>query len=90
MANIIPVDEFITDEWYPGFKPEYGHSAWCTEPINTFKKEDEKRFWFLDFHWPKGLSPMGITFLEDGYSWSTQTAAQGLPLPPGKGIVQRL
>ena len=54
------------------------------------KKEDEKRFWFLDFHWPKGLSPMGITFLEDGYSWSTQTAAQGLPLPPGKGIVQRL
>ena len=50
MANIIPVDEFITDEWYPGFKPEYGHSAWCTEPINTFKKEDEKRFWFLDFH----------------------------------------
>ena len=90
MANIVSVDDFIIDEWYPGFKPEYGHSAWCTEPINTFKKEDEKRFWFLDFHWPKGLSPMGITFLEDGYSWSTQAAAQGLPLPPGKGIVQRL
>ena len=37
MANIVSVDDFITDEWYPGFKPEYGHAAWCTEPINTFK-----------------------------------------------------
>ena len=23
MATVIPVDEFITDEWYPGFKPRY-------------------------------------------------------------------
>ncbi len=21
MATVIPVDEFISDEWYPGFKP---------------------------------------------------------------------
>ena len=68
MSNIVSVDDYITDEWYPGFKPEYGHAAWCMEPINTFKKEDEQRFWFLDFHWPRGLTPMGITFLEDGYS----------------------
>ncbi len=23
MATVIPVDEFITDEWYPGFTPGY-------------------------------------------------------------------
>jgi pyruvate,water dikinase len=90
MANVMPVDEFITDEWYPGYKPEYGQGPVAVEAINTFSKEDESRFWFMDFHWPRGLSPMGLIFLEDGYSWATQLAAQGLPLPPGKGIVQRI
>jgi len=90
MANVVSVDEFVTKEWYPGFTPAYGQAPWCTEPIDTFRKEDEKRFWFLDFHWPRGLSPMGIIFLEDGYAWGTQCSAQSLPLPPGKGIVQRL
>jgi pyruvate, water dikinase len=90
MPNIVPVDEFVTEEWYPGFKPDYGYTFWATEAMNTFSKKDEERFWFLDFHWPKGLSPMGLIFLHDGYSWGTQLAAQSLPLPPGKGIVQRL
>jgi hypothetical protein len=26
MATVIPVDEFISDEWYPGFKPGYDHA----------------------------------------------------------------
>lgn len=90
MSTIVPVKEFITDEWYPGFKPEYGHTAFACEPIDTFRPEDEDRFWFLDFHWPRGLTPMGLIFLEDGYCWGTQHSAQGLPLPPGKGITQRI
>ena len=90
MANVVPLDELIADEWYPGFRPEYAHAAWACEPIDSFKKEDEERFWFLDFHWPRGLTPMGIIFLEDGYCWGTQCSAQNLPLPPGKGITQRL
>ncbi len=28
MATVIPVDEFISDEWYPGFKPGYTHAPW--------------------------------------------------------------
>lgn len=91
MTHVVPVDEFITKEWYPGFTPSYGQAPWVTEPCNTFSKEDEKRFWFLDFHWPKGICPMGVNFtLEDAYAWGTQSAAQSLPLPPGKGIAQRL
>jgi pyruvate,water dikinase len=88
--EIVPVDEFVSDEWYPGFTPRYGQAPWATEPLDSFKKQDEERFWFLDFHFPRGLSPMGTVFLEDGYSWGTQLAAQTLPLPLGRGIVQRL
>lgn len=90
MSNVVPVDEFVTDEWYPGFKPEYGYTPWAVEPFRTFGKEDEQRFWFLDFHWPRGLTPMGLIWNEDGYSWGTQLAAEGLPLPPGRGLTQRM
>ena len=90
MPEVIPVDEFVTDEWYPGFVPDRNHVAWVAEPIDTFRKEDEQRFWFLDFHWPRGLSPMGITYAEDCSSYAAQLAAEALPLPPGRGIVQRL
>src|SRR5487761_1102180 len=84
MADVIPLDEFVTDEWYPGFKPAYDHAPWIADPIDTFKKKDEETFWFLDFHWPRGLTPMGWIWGEDGYNWGTQLAAETLPLrrPP--------
>jgi len=76
VATVIPVDEFITDEWYPGFKPGYTHAPWYIDPVQTFRKEDEENFWFLDFHWPRGLTPMGLIWNEDGYNWSSQLAAE--------------
>ena len=42
MATVIPVDEFITDEWYPGFKPGYTHAPWYIDPVQTFRKEDDR------------------------------------------------
>ena len=79
MATVIPVDEFITDEWYPGFKPGYTHAPWYIDPVQTFRKEDEETFWFLDFHWPRGLTPMGLVWNEDGYNWSSfQTSPIGV------------
>lgn len=90
MATVIPVDEYITDEWYPGFTPSYGHTPWVVDPFNTFHKDDEKTFWFLDFHWPRGMTPMGLIWNEDGYNWGTQLAAESLPLPPGRGITTRI
>ena len=89
MATVIPVDEFVTDEWYPGFKPAYDHAPWIVDPVNTFQKKDEETFWFLDFHWPRGMTPMGWIWNEDGYNWGTQLAAETLPLPPGRGITSR-
>ena len=69
----------------PGFKPGYTHAPWYIDPVQTFRKEDEENFWFLDFHWPRGLTPMGLIWNEDGYNWSSQLAAEQMPLPPGRG-----
>jgi pyruvate,water dikinase len=90
MTKVIPVDEFISDEWYPGFEPDDGRSPWYVDPVRRFRKEDEKELWFLDFHWQRGLTPMGLTFNEDGYNWSTQLAAEQMPLPSGRGLTCRL
>ena len=90
MATLIPVDDYCNDEWYPGFKPEYDHAPWVVDPVKTFSKQDEETFWFLDFHWPRGMTPMGYIWMEDGYNWGTQLAAETLPLPPGRGITTRM
>ncbi len=88
--SIIPVDEFINDEWYPGFKPEFPQSPWVNDPVKNFSKEDEEKFWFIDFHWPRGFTPMGMLYLEDGFTWGSQLAAQNMPLPTGNGLAGRL
>ena len=89
MSTVIPIGEFVTDEWYPGFTPSYDHAPWVVDPVNTFQQKDEETFWFLDFHWPRGMTPMGMIWNEDGYNWGTQLAAETLPLPPGRGITSR-
>src|SRR5258708_37197266 len=33
---------------------------------------------------------MGLIWNEDGYNWSSQLAAEQMPLPPGRGITCRL
>ena len=51
---------------------------------------DENAFWFLDFHWSRGLTPLAATLWSaDGYCWGTQGASEKLPLPPGRGITCR-
>ena len=83
MAEIVPVDEFL--DWYPGWTPELIGSPWLAEHPGPFTKADEERFWFIDFHWPRGFSPMGFLYVTDCAAWGTQTAAHWLPLPPRQG-----
>ena len=87
MAEIVPVDQFL--EWYPGWKPEHIDEPWLRMKSGPFTKEDESRFWFVDFHWPRGFSPLGFQFVTAA-AWSTQLAAHQLPLPPAGGLVQRM
>ncbi len=88
MAEIVPVDGFL--EWYPGWEKALTDEPWVSERSGPFTKEDESRFWFVDFHWPRGFSPIGHLYITDCANWSTQLAAQGLPLPPGRGLVTRM
>ncbi len=90
MPDFVPIDDYVTDEWYPGFSPDGAHSPWATEPLSTFRPGDEERFWLLDFHYPRGMVPLGYIFPEDGILWGTQVAAQSLPLPPSKGLSVRM
>jgi len=85
---VVLIDDFA-DGWYPGFQAEFGQAAWVVEPFRLFHRRDEQRFWFLDFHWSRGLTPMGLVWIEDGYAWGSQLAAERLPLPEGRGLAQR-
>lgn len=89
MANVVPVEPY-TGEWYPGFKPEFLDSPYIVDGTGPFTMEDEDKFWFLDFHWSRGMTPLAaFAWGQDGYCWGTQHAAENLPLPPGRGVTSR-
>ena len=89
MANVVPVEPF-TGEWYPGYKPEHFAMPYVVDAASPFKAGDENQFWFLDFHWSRGMVPLAATLWSgDGYCWGTQHAAETLPVPPGRGVTAR-
>lgn len=90
MATVVPLGQFVDTPWYPGSADALGRAPTLVEGFSTFRAEDEERFWFLDFHWPRGLTPLAMLWNEDGYAWGTQLAAESMPLPPGRGIAQRI
>lgn len=87
MADVVSVDSLL-DGWYPGWKPEHLDQNWLRAKSGPFTKEDEETFWFVDFHYPRGFSPLGTIFITD-VGWATQIAAHQLPLPPAGGLQQR-
>ena len=89
MANVVPLEEF-TREWYPGYRPEFFEAPYVVDAASPFRPGDENAFWFLDFHWSRGLTPLAATLWSaDGYCHGTQHAAEELPLPPGRGVTCR-
>ena len=89
MPTVVPVDEF-TGGWYPGYDPEYFEAPYIVDRPSPFRRGDEERFWYLDFHWSRGLTPLAATiWASDGYCWGTQHAAENLPLPTGRGVAVR-
>jgi pyruvate,water dikinase len=90
MATVVPLGHLVDTPWYPGSEGALGRAPTLVEGFSTFRAEDEGRFWFLDFHWPRGLTPLATLWNEDGYAWGTQLAAESMPLPPGRGIAQRI
>lgn len=74
-------------EWFPGYAPRRLDLSRSAGP---FAAGDEERPWVLDFHWPQGLPPLGLTTFVPTYVASSRRAARVLALPGGGGIDVRL
>lgn len=88
--QVIAVDAFCVGDWYPGFAPAAYRPPFAVDAMRRFDRTDGDRFWLLDFHWPRGFTPLGLVAGEDAFNWGAQVAAETLPLPAGRGITLRL
>jgi len=79
MSTVISIDEFVKDPGYPGMEQRFFNSPWIAEPVSKFREEDVERFWFLDFHWPKGTTPLGMCYFEDGYAFAPNSPTTPAP-----------
>lgn len=89
MANVISLDPYVASEWYAGNTTGTAGVPFYAERPRLFAKEDEGTFWILDFHWPRGQSPMGSVFIEDGDAFAAQEAAEKFALPTTRGMMHR-
>ncbi len=88
MSKVVPVDEFIDPEWYPGWR-DLDPGPKVFDAVIPFEKKDEAGFWVLDFHHPYGFCPLSFGLLESG-ARLTQITAERIPLPPGRGLKVRM
>jgi phosphohistidine swiveling domain-containing protein len=87
---VITFAEILQDKGYPGFDPvKHIDAPWVSDRLSLFKPEDEARFWFKGFQWPRAY-PLNFVWLEDGFAWGTQSAARNMPLPPSDGLAPRV
>lgn len=87
---MITFAEILNDKGYPGFdRTKHVDAPWVSDQLSLFRPEDEARFWFKGFQWPRAY-PLNFVWLEDGFAWGTQAAAHNLPLPPSDGLAPRV
>jgi phosphohistidine swiveling domain-containing protein len=87
---VITFAEILKDKGYPGFDAvKHVNAPWVSDQLSLFKPEDEARFWFKGFQWPRAY-PLNFVWLEDGFAWGTQAAAHNMPLPPSDGLAPRV
>ena len=87
---MITFAEILKDKGYPGFdRVKHIDAPWVSDQLSLFKPEDEARFWFKGFQWPRAY-PLNFVWLEDGFAWGTQAAARNMPLPPSDGLAPRV
>ena len=42
--TVVPIDEYATGEWYPGYKPEHFATSYLVDPASPFKPGDDTQF----------------------------------------------
>ena len=89
--RINPVDDFVRDELYPGYKQDFASQPFVAGPVRPFSKADNARYWLRDsLHFSEGMVPASIATLDDAQTWGAQLGAEIVGVPPTRGSVNRL
>lgn len=89
--RIVPVDDFVRDELYPGYKQPFGGQPFVAGPVRPFSRADNARYWLRDsLHFSEGMVPASIATLDDAQTWGAQLGAEIVGVPPTRGSVNRL
>lgn len=74
--KVIPVDDFIRDELYPGYAQAFGTQPFVAGPVRPFSKADNASYWLRDsLHFSEGMVPASIALLDDAQA-KPESAAQ--------------
>jgi pyruvate,water dikinase len=88
---LFPVDEFVREELYPGYKQAFGSQPFVAGPVRPFSLADNARYWLRDsLHFSEGMVPASIATLDDAQTWGAQLGAEIVGVPPTLGSVNRL
>ena len=89
--RVVPVDDFVRDELYPGYKQPFGGQPFVAGPVRPFSQADSARYWLRDsLHFSEGMVPASIATLDDAQTWGAQLGAEIVGVPPTRGSVNRL
>jgi phosphohistidine swiveling domain-containing protein len=89
--RVFPVDEFVREELYPGYKQMFGSQPFVAGPVRPFSTADNERYWLRDsLHFSEGMVPASIATLDDAQTWGAQLGAEIVGVPPTRGSVNRL
>jgi phosphohistidine swiveling domain-containing protein len=89
--RVFPVDEFVREELYPGYKQAFGSQPFVAGPVRPFSHRDNERYWLRDsLHFSEGMVPASIATLDDAQTWGAQLGAEIVGGTPTRGSVNRL
>ena len=63
--RVVPVDDFVRDELYPGYKQPFGSQPFVAGPVRPFSRADNARYWLRDsLHFSEVMVPASIATLD--------------------------
>lgn len=81
-SRLLRVRGTLPDELFPGWSSPLGHD----DLVRPLAPADDDRFWALDFHFPRGLTPLGLTTFAPAYAAGTRAGARRLGTPTSDGF----
>ena len=46
--RVFPVDDFVREELYPGYRQAFGSQPFVAGPLRPFSRADNERYWLRD------------------------------------------